>query len=184
MKRMRMKNLLRLSCLLLVALLMVSSLVACDGNKQDAEIDDDGGSKKANAEATISFSVTYQGVSVELGKPMASVLEALGSPNSISEAPSCGDGTTRMRYSYSSLRIYTLTVNGEETIDEIELLDDVPETAAKISIGSSESDVRSAYGTPTSEEDGILTYISGKNELTIVISDGKVSDVNFFRNTK
>lgn len=170
----------------MLAILMAVSLIACDGKKQSTVLDDDdddGSSKKANAEVTISYSVTYNGVSIELGKPMASVLNALGSPNSTNEAPSCGDGSTRMRYTYSSLRIFTLTVNGEETIDEIELLDDIPQTAAKISIGSSEADVKEAYGTPTAQEDGTRTYVSGKNELTIELTDGKVSAISLLRKT-
>ena len=179
-----MKNILKKSLLLIFALLLAISLISCEGKKQPADSDDDDGEdKKVNAEETIAFSVTCNGVTVELGKPMAAVLDALGEANSIQDAPSCGDGTTRKVYHYSSLIIYTLTVDGEETIDQIVLRDDTVETAAKISIGSSESDVRKAYGTPTTEKDGTLTYVSGQNELTIDIQDGKVSAIDLLRNT-
>lgn len=184
-----MKNLWKKSLLVIFALLLAISLIACDGKQQSTDSEDDGGdSKKANAEETISFSVTYKGVSVELGKSMTSVIEELQKADgeitySVSEVPSCGDGTTRTRYTYPSLIIYTLTVNGEETIDEIEVRDDSPETAAKISIGSSESDVRKAYGTPTTEKDGTLIYVSGQNELTIDLADGKVSAIDLLRKT-
>ncbi|MBQ2999373.1 MAG: hypothetical protein IJD64_02815 [Clostridia bacterium] len=179
-----MKNLWKKSLLVILALLLAISLIACEGKKQPADSDDDDGEdKKVNAEETITFSVTCNGTTVELGKPMASVLDALGEANSIQDAPSCGDGTTRKVYHYSSLMIYTLTANGAETIDEIVIRDDTVETAAKISIGSSESDVRKAYGTPSTEKEGTLTYVSGQNELTIDLADGKVSAIDLLRKT-
>ena len=179
-----MKNVLKKSLLLIFALLLMISLIACEGKKQPADLDDDDGdSKKANAEETASFAVIYKETTIELGKPMEPVLEALGAVTP-QEAASCGDGTTRKVYNYSSLMIYTLTANGEETIDQIVIRDDTVETAAKISIGSSESDVRKAYGSPTTEKSGTLTYVSGQNELTVDISDGKVSAIDLLRNTR
>lgn len=177
-----MKNVLKKSLLLVFALLLAVSLIACEGKKQRPAPSDEDESDVVT-EKEISFAVLYNGTEIELGKPAASVLEALGEANSVKDAPSCGDGSTRKLYSYSSLLIYTLTADGEETIDEIEVRDDSPETAAKISIGSSESDVRKAYGTPTAEKDGSLTYVSGQMELTIDLTDGNVSGINLFRNT-
>ena len=177
-----MKNVLKKSLLLVFALLLAVALVACEGKKQRPAPEDEEETDTVT-ESEISFAVVYQGTKVELGKSAISVLEALGEANSVEDAASCGDGSTRKLYRYSSLLIYTLTVDGEETIDEIEVRDDSPETAAKIAIGSSESDVRKAYGTPTTEKDGTLIYVSGQMELTIDLTDGNVSGINLFRNT-
>jgi len=107
-----MKKFLKKSLLLMFALLLAVSLIACDEKKQntDSDDDDDDGSK-VTAEETISFSVTYKGVVVELGKPIATVIDALQKADSeitysVDEAVSCGDGTTQTRYKYPSLHIY------------------------------------------------------------------------------
>ena len=56
-----MMNVLKKSLLLIFALLLMISLIACEGKKQPADLDDDDGdSKKANAEETASFAVIYK----------------------------------------------------------------------------------------------------------------------------
>ena len=179
-----MKNFLKKSLLLIFALVLAVSLIACEGKKQRPAPSDDDGDSQGASEDAIVFSVIYDGVEMELGKPASSVLNALGEPNAKQEVFDCGEGNSRMLYQYSSFDLYTMKIDGEETIDEIELRDDAPETAAKIMIGSSEADVRKAYGTPSEASDTKLTYASGKMELTIDLTNGKVSGINLFRNTK
>lgn len=176
-----MKQLLKKSLLLIFALLLVVSLIACAGQEQ-SKGESDG--KKASSKDMISFSIRYNGTTIELGKPAKKVLEALGEPLSSEEVFDCGEGNSRMQYQFSSFDLYTMKSGDEEVIDQIELYDDQSATSAKISIGSEESAVRDAYGKPTLEKDGEWMYTSGENNLIIEIDDGKVCAIGLLRKTK
>ena len=180
-----MKNLLKKSFLVLLAMLLTLSMVACTADKDGGfDDDDDAGKKNDGNKGKISFSVSYNDTVIELGKPATAVLSSLGEPDAKQEVFDCGEGNSRIYYQFASFDLYTMKVNGEEVIDQIELLDDLSETAAGILIGSSESAVRNAYGSPTTEKNGKLTYSSGENHLIIKIVEGKVSEIGLLRKTK
>ena len=176
-----MKQLLKKSLLFILAMILVISLVACEGKKQPKEDDDN---EPAVSEKAISFSITYHGTVIELGKPAEAVLNALGEPLFSEEVFDCGEGNSRMQYQFSSFDLYTMKSEEGEVIDQIELYDDQSETSKKISIGSEEAEVREAYGTPTDEKEGKMTYTSGENNLIIELKDGKVSAIGLLRKTK
>ncbi len=166
-----MKNTMRIAALLLALLMMVSALVSCE--EQEKESGEDS-----------AFCVVYDGVRIELGKPAEKILEALGTANSENEIFDCGEGNSRVRYRYDSLTLYVMKSDGDEVVDQIELLDDLAETSRGICIGDSEEKVREAYGTPSSEQGGILGYGKGGMQIEFDLADGKVSGIGLLRRTK
>ena len=176
-----MKQILKKSLLLLLALMMVISMVACEKKEEDAEKDEE---VEEENEGTTSFSVTYNGTVIALGKSADKVLKALGTPQSTQEVVDCGAGNVRTVYQFSSLTLYTMkAADGKEVIDQVEVYDDLVETSKGISIGSEEAHVRTVHGNPTSESNGKLTYTSGSNNLIIVVKDRKVSGIGLLRKT-
>lgn len=161
--------------ILLLTLLMVLSLVACNEveEKEPSENDE-----------TNLFSVTYNGTAMALGKPAEAVLNALGEPISSQEVFDCGEGNSRMYYRYASFDLYVMKADGKELIDQIELRDDLAELSCGISIGASADSVRQKAGDPTKEEDGKLTYSSGNQYLIIELENGTVSEIGLLRKTK
>ena len=175
-----MKQILKKSLLLIFALMMVITLVACEGKKQDSE---NGEEAEENSGST-SFSVTYKGTVIELGKPAEKVLSALGEPWSKREVFDCGSGNSRMFYQFSSFDLYTMkSADGKETIDQVEVHDDTVETWKQVSIGTLESHVRTVHGLPTNENNGKMTYTSGDNNLIIEVEDRKVVAIGLLRKT-
>ncbi len=172
-----MNGVLKKSFLVFLVLLLSVAFFACDGKKHDPDLDN-------TNDAKISFSVIYHGTELSLGKSAKTALDSLGEPMSEEEVFDCGEGKSRMLYAFSSFDLYTMKANGEEVIDQIELYDDLTETSEKIAIGSKESAVREAYGEPTSEKNGKLTYTSGDNNLIFEIKDGTVSAIGLLRKTK
>ena len=110
--------------------------------------------KKSNEDTV--FAVSYDDVVIELGASAEDVLDALGSANSEDEVFDCGAGNSRIRYRYDSFTLYVMKSDGEQVIDQIELKDDLIQTTRKIALGSSEAEVRDAYGNPTKAENGII----------------------------
>lgn len=170
----------RHACLALgMAVVLALTLTACG----DREPTDNGESKdnretSDRAEAT-TFSILYNGVRITPGTSASEALGRLG--NTLSEPQEvfdCGAGNSRMYYRYASVELYTMKrADGTEIVDQIELKDDLSQTEKGISIGSTESEVRAAYGTPSQEKNGTLTYTSGDQRLILDVKDGKVTNI-------
>jgi predicted small lipoprotein YifL len=168
---------------LLLALLLLLSLCACAEKEPNAPTTDKD-KKEENTESD-GFFVKNGSVKIELGVDAAAVLRKLGEANSAQEVFDCGAGNSRMYYRYSSFDLYTMkSSDGKEIVDQIELLDDLSETEKGISIGSAESALREAYGEPSSESDGELTYAQGDQRMIFEVTDGKVSAIGLLRVTK
>ena len=132
-----------------------------------------------------AFSVTYNGVTIPLGSGAEKTLEALGEPSFSQEVFDCGEGNSRMCYRYASLVLYTMkSTDGKETVDQIEVNDDLVETDKGIAIGSSTADVEDAYGAPTEKKSDEWVYTSGKYQLIFDVKDGKVDGIGLLRKTK
>ena len=150
-----------LGCVLLAAL----GLCSCDGNEE--------GSTTAG-----TFGIVYNGVVVELDKKADGILEKLGTPDEEAPVADCGTGP-RVRYTYQDIVVYTVEKNGVEKIDEISLSNDIVATSKNIAIGSSEEDVREAYGKPTTDDKVKLTYAKNGLELIFTIKNGNVSAIKY-----
>lgn len=120
------------------------------------------------------------GVSIQLGAAAEDALQALGTYSDLMEAPSCiHEGFDRV-YTWSGL--YTLTTapnaQGQDYITEFSLLSDLSAVVigdAYLSIGSSESDIRTALGDPTEDVFGVQTYRTEGAVITVTIDGGAVT---------
>lgn len=130
-----------------------------------------------------TFGVVYKDVTIELDKDAKDVLTGLGTPKSKENLPSCGTGP-RTKYEYKDIYVYTVNSNGTEKIDEIKFKNDLVVTSKNVTIGSTEDEVKKAYGDLLSEEGGNLVCRSGKLELFFTIKNGVVSGVRYNRSAK
>lgn len=170
---MKLKRFLCLALALTCCFSVCVGLCACDKNEED----DEGGAAKSNS----PFYVVYKDVKIELDKKAEAVLEKLGKANYEDNLGDCGGIGIQMKYTYSDIAINTLKEKDGEMIHKISFESDLVSTPKGISIGSSEGDVRSAYGEPTSEENGKLLYKSNDLELEFTVKNGTVSAVNYRR---
>ena len=137
--------------------------------------------KKDEQASSNPFYLTYDGVHIELDKKADNVLEALGKAQSEDNLGDCGGIGVQIKYTYADIAINTLKEEKGEMIHKIEFRNDLPKTSKGIYIGSGEADVRSAYGTPSSEENGKLIYKQSDLELEFAIANGEVSAINYRR---
>lgn len=133
---------------LLAMILLFSTLfcvVAC-GNKTTEPTKDD---EPTKAEHSI-FTVSYNGVTIELGKDASTVLKKLGEPTAKQFVASCGESAgDQWQYKYASIVLFTLKTADQEIVDAVVLRDDIGKTNKGITVGSTEAEMIAAYGEPT-----------------------------------
>ncbi|MBQ9783687.1 MAG: hypothetical protein IJW44_04110 [Clostridia bacterium] len=142
-----------------------------------------GCAEKQQEEKESAFAVVSDGVSVELGADAKEVLNALGESQAQQEVFDCGAGNSRMYYRYGSLDLYTMKTGEGETVDQIDLKDDLATTSRGICIGDTLAKVKEAYGNPSAEEEGQLTYSKDGKHLVFRVSDGTVTGISLIRKT-
>ena len=90
-----------------------------------------------------------------------------------------------MCYRYASLVLYTMkNTEGKETIDQIEVNDDLVQTEKEIAIGASVTELEEAHGEPTQKGNDEWVYTSGQYQMIFDVEDGKVSGIGLLRKTK
>ena len=137
-----------------------------------------------NEEGNISsnpYAIVYKDIKIELDKPAKNVLDALGASKYSDNLGDCGGIGVQMKYTYEDITVNTLKEKDGEVIHKISFLNDLVSTSKGISLGASESEVRDAYGTPSSEENGKLIYKQNNLELEFTIKNGSVSAINYRR---
>ena len=169
---------------LLICLILVFALVACDSKKSSGNGGadrDDGGAADGTAKKTeVSFYVTYNSVKIELGADAKAVVAALGTPKSSAPMGNCGGQGTLTKYVYNSIELYTLATGNTETVDGITFLDDAVKCPEGVGVGSTAADVQKACGSGfTKKSDSGITYVSGNKSLIFTLKDGTVSGVEY-----
>lgn len=177
----------KILCMIL-ALMMLMVLCACDGQKKD---DDQGGKKTSSTGETkptppanedgkpVGFTFTYNGKQIGLNMKMDDVKALIGQPTKSNTSDSCAFNGTDTTHYYDSVRITTSDDRGYEWIYEITLTDDLVETEEGICIGASAADVTAKYGNSQGSSDALLVYNKDGMKLMFVITDGVVTAIRY-----
>lgn len=164
--------------LILTVICLAASLVACDTGKGTA------GNSETSSEKSggVSYYVSFNGTKITLGGAADQIISALGEPQSKSELGNCGGLGSQVKYTYSSVYVYVLETESGNTVDQIELRDDLVSTPEGVCIGMSKSEVIAKCGEATSESSGSLVYTSGKLNLVIGFdANGTVNKIAYIR---
>lgn len=123
----------------------------------------------------------YNGVKIRVNVNSADTIAALGDDYFYFEADSCAGIGKSKTYTYgnSAFVISTVPVGDFDLITNVTLFDDSVATPEGIFIGSSYDDVIAAYGQPTSEIDGLLTYELNDTMLVISTDNGTVESIGY-----
>ena len=177
--------------LLITACLTVMALAACGSSSQTAQTTtaaSQGGSEQTQTQAAQTgdeYSFTYKGVTVALNQDGQAATDSLkdyqkGEPT---VTASCAFEGEDYQYYYGSFYMNTGTLNGQEIVDYIGIVDDTVATVEGLSIGDSKDKVEQLYG--SEGYNGINAYImnKGHGELTIIIKDDSVDSIQYtFKN--
>ena len=125
------------------------------------------------------FTFTTQGVTIHMDQNMAEVLEQLGEPLGVFEAPSCAfDGIDRI-FSFPGVQIHTYPDGDLDFVHTISIRDDSVTTMNGIFLGSSWEDVLAAYGDVYQQEFGMFTFTMGRTTLSFFIEDEMVVGITY-----
>ncbi|MGI6562488.1 MAG: hypothetical protein ACOX3Q_08015 [Clostridia bacterium] len=121
--------------------------------------------KKTDSFSEADLEFTVNGKVFTLDSDAALLLEELGEPEEVQEAPSClYEGMDKV-YTYKGVEIYTYPYEGKDLIDEIFITDSAYETKRGIKVGDTKEDLIKAYGEDYVDEGGIYRYALKKGDL-------------------
>ena len=153
---------------ILLALLMTAALCACDGGE---------------APKKEAYGATVKGISVEIDADAAAVLGALGAWSSYDESPSCAFEGLDKIYGYGAFDLLTYPLDGKDYVSGIYLNDDTYTTRKGVRVGDAKESVTAAYGAADEETASYLRYAAEGMTLTFLIKDGKVTNIQYVKNT-
>lgn len=155
----------------LLALILVFTGCASSG-KQPEE-------KKEN-----HLSFTANGTEVAMNAQAQPVLDALGSPSGVTEAPGCATSDAIRTYDYGSFFLETYQAEDGFRIYGAWFADENVSTAEGIHIGSTTEEVEAAYGNVENTSCGDFNYGSclvtkGEEMLYILLENDVVTNVQY-----
>ena len=165
---------------LALALGLTLSLAACGGGNAPAGGESPAPQNSAAPQAAGAYVFTTgDGVTVSVDEDMAQVLTDLGEAQSYFEAESCAFEGLDKTYTYPGFVITTRPDGENDYVNSIRLTDDSVSTVEGVYIGSSEADVKAAYGEDGGDAEGMLSYTAGDVALNFILEDGVVTSIEY-----
>lgn len=125
------------------------------------------------------FVLTVADCTITMGAEAAPILAALGKPVTVTEEASCAFDGTEKTYRYEHFCLTTCPVDGAEIICRVWFTDDSLSTAEGIRVGSSRDAVAQAYGGDVFKDDGLCVLNRSESSLTILLTNGAVTSVQY-----
>ncbi len=157
-----------------LAACLLLSLAACSGGDSTQET-----KPAASYDAAENFTFTYKGTEITLHAPAAAIVNALGEPVKYTESTSCAFEGLDKSYYYGGFYLETYPKGEEDFVYGWWFADDSVSTPEGIYIGADQAAVEKAYGADTFN--GTNTYVVKKaaGTLTVILTDGVVSSIQY-----
>ncbi len=152
---------------ILLACMLVLGLTACG---EDAPV---------QPEIKDNYVFTYNGIEIMMDVEATQIVAALGTPKSYTEETSCAFEGLDKTYYYGSFYLSTYPMDNKDFVYSVWFADDNVATAEGIRIGSTQAQVESAYGTANYNGSNAFVMTKGDSKLTIILTDGEVSSVQY-----
>lgn len=168
----------KLALLLAFGMCIAITATACGKSRERKEDNSQGGSS-----AVEGYTFEVAGVSIGIGEDFAQYKDVLGEA-AMSESASCANAGMDRRFSYKGYTIMTNCEAGSDVdyVTHIELKDDTVKTPEGVSIGDDAAKVSELYGEATEGDDKKLIYVKGEMRLIFLLTDNKVSSIQYESN--
>ena len=176
----------------MLAALMLLSIVACSAGDPKTEDTTD---KTANTNGSTAGTpadtgdpapantpvFVYKGTTIKMNDLSDPIIAALGEPATTYESPSCAFQGMDIYYNYGSFELsaYEETAGAERRVYSVFLKDDLVETPEGLAIGSPEADVAAVYGASSRTDNGNYIYKAAGVTVSVMLTDGKVSSIEY-----
>lgn len=125
------------------------------------------------------FTFTYNGYQIHLNTDAATVLTALGEPKGCTEETSCAFDGLDKTYYYGSFYLSTYSLEEKDYVYSIWFVDDSVSTEEGIRIGCTQAEVEAVYCADRFNGSNAYTLTKGDTKLTIILTGGLVSSVQY-----
>ena len=129
--------------------------------------------------AETGFTFTVQDCTISMGAEAAPILAALGQPVTVTEEPSCAFDGAEKTYCYEHFCLTTCPLADTEVVCRVWFTDDGVSTAEGIRIGSPRDMVAQAYGDDAFQDSDLCVLNRGESRLTILLTAGAVTSVQY-----
>ena len=164
---------------LILVLTMALALAACGGAPAETTAPAAAGEMAPITPDASSWKYTVRGVDILMNAEAAPVLEALGEPVSYTEEASCAFTGLDKTYYYGGFYLQTYPLGEKDYIYSAWLVDDSSTTPEGIYIGASQADVEAAYGADGFNGSNAYVMTGTTSKLTIILTDGVVSSIQY-----
>ena len=164
---------------LILALTMVFALAACGGETAPETTAPAAGDATPVTPDASSWKYTVQGVDIMMHANAAPILKALGDPVNFTEEASCAFTGLDKTYYYGGFYLQTYPMGEEDFVYSVWLVDDSSTTPEGIYIGASQAEVEAAYGTEGFNGSNAYVMTGTTSTLTIILTDGVVSSIQY-----
>ena len=161
---------------------MAFTMFAC-GNSDDTKVIES--SANVGTESTSSSSKAggyvfhYNDLQIGVDEDAAPIVEKLGEPSQYFESPSCAaDGIGKL-YTYNDFEIQTYPEGDKDLILYVRLRTDNVATDEGLDLSSTKEDIISAYGNPTAEATGSMTYENNGVSLVFIFDGDSLSSIEY-----
>lgn len=125
------------------------------------------------------FSLTIQGIDIQMGANMNEVKDALGEPIAEFKMPSCAFDGTDIVYRFPGVQVHTIPIGDANYIHTISISDDTVSTHGGIKLGSSVEELISVYGYDYAWEYGMYTFTRGHTSISFFVDSGIVIAITY-----
>jgi len=134
-----------------------------------------------DAHSPDAFVFTFRDVVIEMNKNVTYVINQLGEPDGVFEAPSCAfDGIDRIFAYGTAIQIYTYPLGDNDYIHTVAFFDDtVRTTDGRIRLYDTVEAVINAYGDDYEYDTGMYTFTRGRTVLEFLTADGVVIGISY-----
>lgn len=153
---------------IVLALMLVLCMTACDPETpQQPPVEKN------------NYVFTYNGVAIMMDAEATDIVAALGEPKSYTEETSCAFDGLDKTYYYGSFYLTTYPMDGKDYVYSVWFADDNVATAEGIRIGATQAQVEAAYGAAAYNGSNAYVMTKGDSTLTVIITDGAVSSIQY-----
>ncbi len=136
------------------------------------------GTQSIPSEEAAGLAFVYNGTAIQPNAPAEPILSALGEPKSYTEETSCAFDGLDKTYFYGSFYLQTYPAADGERVFCLWLVDDAVTTPEGVYIGSTEQQVKDAYGEDSMDGNSCIVT-QGETKLTVILTDGVVSSIQY-----
>ena len=167
-----MKRIVPAAVLLSIALMLTSCSASKDttpervsgGQTKVAASENNASANNGANTADNGFSITYDGVRIDLDAEAEAIVKAIGKDYTYTENPSCAYSGIDYTYDYKSFIIYAQEKGGKIIVNTLEVRDNNVDCGG-VKIGQTLDDAKKVYGEPSSDDELGIKYVKDGKEL-------------------